>query len=85
VSTGIQLVAGVLFAGSGEGSLGFPLFISSDAQMAVVSLVPLRVGHAQGRKQPTTNLKLLSVPARGGFRPFFFLQRCYHQTVHLGQ
>ena len=77
MSTGIQLVAGVLFAGSGEGSLGFPLIIPSDAQVAVVSLMPLRVGYARGRKKPTTNLKLLSVPARGGFSSFF-LQRCCH-------
>lgn len=56
MSTGIQLVAGVLFAGSGEGSLGFPLTIPSDAQVAMVSLMPLRVDYAQGRKKPTANL-----------------------------
>lgn len=84
MSAGIRLVAGVLFAGSGEGSPGFPQSTPSDAHVAMVSLMLLRMGYAQGRKKPTTNLQLISVPSRGGFSPFLCLQRCYHQTVHLG-
>lgn len=83
MSTDIQLVADVLFAASGEGSPVFPLIVPPDAQVTMVSLMHLGVGYVQGRKKPTTKLKLPSVPAQHGFRPFLCLQRCYYQGVRL--
>lgn len=78
VSTGIQSGAGCCLLAQVR-QAGVP----SDAQVAIVSLMACKVDFAQGIKQSTTNLKLLSVCDESGISSFLCLQRCCHQSVHV--